>query len=463
MAEEMDITEYPQTSIADLEDMILDEDGSPVHYKLKDDSQDAIDNYHMPGTYLDVEKWKTYLSMINNLSSIYSGHGPFGNTFQNFLSRLDIYGTSMVPLNVMNTGFTFITRPRLNLSGANLRQHPLMNTLYNTDPGSVSFMIRALLDTHLCSGRPLFNSSSSRSKYSLTQEENQFMHLANQSGLIDPLNPFFIPICNGLTGISGFPDFSIQEETTEGDVHSGDYTFVKGGDMNNRTQELSLDLRDVPGSILLSIFYYWTVYMALQAKGVVMSYPDDIYEQRLNYTVSIYRFVMDNTKQNILWWCKATGCFPKSAPIGALFNISEGETAVTSAMKFSIPFVANDVKVNEPGALLDFNMLMLRYTAGMINDPSLFKPIDQYDVSQNFSALPYITARVGEGVRLEWRTHPFYQDVVPRHFIEKIPQSFSKLHTEMIEAKNLAMQNAGALDYSWANEVTSITGSDNNQ
>lgn len=96
------------------------------------------------------------------------------------------------------------------------------------------------------------------------------------------------------------------------DFHSGDFTFVKGSDMLVRTTELSLEFADVHGSIILSCIFYWCLLMALQAKGIIQAYPDDIYEQRLNYTVSIYRFITDNTRKYILWWSKATGCFPKS-------------------------------------------------------------------------------------------------------------------------------------------------------
>jgi hypothetical protein len=155
--------------------------------------------------------------------------------------------------------------------------------------------------------------------------------------------------------------------------------------------------------------YYWCLYIALQAKGVVMSYPDDIYEQRLNYTVSIYRFVTDETRRHILWWAKATGCYPKSAPVGAIFNISQGETTVSSAMNFSVPFVANDVKVNDAGALLDFNLLMESYCPDITNS-NIFVDVNS-DAAYNFMGLPYIISGK-TGLELKWRTSNYYKDAL---------------------------------------------------
>ena len=110
--------------------------------------------------------------------------------------------------------------------------------------------------------------------------------------------------------------------------------------------------------------------MALQAKGVIQAYPDDIYEQRLNYTVSIYRFVTDATRKNILWWSKATGCFPKSAPIGQLFNVNQGEVTISSAKQFSIPFTANVIEYNNPSILFDFRKLMRNYVGDEFDNVS---------------------------------------------------------------------------------------------
>lgn len=412
---------YSNVNIADIEDYLTSNASGSITFNNPQngnrDTSDTLsvnaggrsyDQYRNLGSFISSDMFKKYTQKILDESYRISGQGRQGNVMQNFLSRLDRHGTAFVPLNAMNYGYTFITRPRLNLAGGNLRQHPVMSTLYSTVENSVPFMIRALLDTKLCNNQPLFRTGGKTAKKIYDKEAFEFSIKAAQSGLVDVRNPFLTPLCNGLLGISGFPDFNIETETTEGDFHSGDYTFVKGSDMNNRTQELSLEFRDVQGSIILSILFYWCLTMALQAKGVMIPYPDDIYEQRLNYTVSIYRFITDPTRKNILWWAKATGCYPKSVPIGALFNVQQSEIMISSAMNFSIPFVANDVKVNDPGILMDFNRLMQSYCDTIDND-DIYSELED-GLQYNFMGLPYIKT-TNTGLRLVWKTSDYLEDV----------------------------------------------------
>lgn len=370
--------------------------------------------YSTPGTFLtDTAKWKAFGEAILDAASRSMGNGGYNNTVQNFVAKLDRHGTAYVPPNMLNYGYTFITRPRLNLTTGNLRQHPALALLATDSPSSMAFAIRMLLDTCLSRGIPPFSYGGNNT---LTPENEKLYKAASQNLLMDTRNPFFAPLCNGLKGVTGFPDFNIETVTMGEDFHSGDMTLVKGAELFNRTQELSLEFRDIQGSVILSIFFYWCLYMALQSKNVVMAYPDDIYEQRLNYTVSIYRFITDHTRRNILWWCKATGCFPKSAPVGSIFNVNQGEVVLSAAQNFSIPFTANCVEYNDPGIIFDFRRLLRRYNPdfdkwALVDEDT---PADteaglyatRPDPGKNFVGLPdIITSDSGAGgLRLVWRS-----------------------------------------------------------
>ena len=331
------------------------------------------------------------------------------------------------------------------MTRANLVQNAVLNTLDTMEPNSVAFMIRSLLDPRLTRGEELFRGARIDGDLSsITHEVMDFTDAVNRSGLVDPNNPFFIPLCNGLKGMSGFPDFTIETETTEGDFHSSDFTFAKGSDMMNRSQEFSLEFRDTNGSIILSCIYFWLIMIALQCKGTALAYPDDIYEQRLNYTVSIYRFITDPSRRYILWWAKATGCFPKSAPVGALFNINQGEVTISSAGNFSIPFAVNKVEVNDPGILLDFNRLMERYCPAIKHMQSADEGRIRADAGMNYIGLPYIAAsNVGEfdGMVLDWRTSPWY---LTSAGIESVADGAVDNNTRLNEAIKQAEDNRTA-------------------
>lgn len=391
------------------------------------------------GSFITSENFKKYADFVLKETSLLMGHGPYQNNMQSFLSRLDRHGSVITPLNTLNYGYTFITRPRLNLTGANLHQHPVLSTLYSSNENSVITMIRALLDTKLSRGISMNLGNVQDTSYT-TPEATEFRENCAKSPLIDINNPFFVPLCNGLMGISGFPDFRMETDRNEGDFHNGNETWVKGSDMNNASTELSLEFRDVQGSIIMSTFYYWCLYMALQAKGQVVAYPDDIYEQRLNYTVSIYRFITDMTRENILWWAKATGCFPISVPIGGLFNMDQGSTFVESATKFSIPFACNKIEVNDPGILYDFNALVRRYEPTI--NSSVFTPVPINDSTQNFNSLPYIVSTPTQGLIMQWRTSDNYAFDDPENNNVDLTNKEEREETQ----SNLAMEVAAKRD-----------------
>lgn len=419
-------------SLLDLEDVAADQyDTNDTSMGVRSLSPTAggkaTDNYRHLGSFTRLSSVQKYIDKVLEESFRLMGQGKKSNILQNFLSRLDRHGSALVPPNTLNYGFTFITRPRLNLSSGNLSAAPYFASLKATEPNSVPFMIRVLLDTVMNNPSRTYLSEADSTSFSEVVELN---NLAQKSALIDVKNPFLVPLCNGLKAISGWPDFTIETETTEGDFHSGDFTYAKGSDMLNRATELSLEFRDIQGGIVIALIYYWVLYIAYQAKGVMVAYPDDIYEQRLNYTVSIYRFVTDPTRRYVLWWSKATGCFPKSVPVGALFNVNQGEVAITSAANYSVPFTANKIEYNNPGILYDFNTLVARYNQDMANvntnnsgsnegssSSSNMVEIPVYANGQlsadirrfNFMGIPYLCSGT-RGIELKWYTSAEYCD-----------------------------------------------------
>lgn len=345
------------------------------------DSLNQTDPISETNVTITQEMLDKFYKNINKLVAVSMGQGDPSNYLQTAMSKLDRFGTMMIPLNHEISGMTFITRPRLNFSSSSLRMHPILSTLDTWMPESVAFMIRSLLDTRI-------SHPHSRIVFPATEEELKFQAIVDRSPLLNFRSPWLTPLCNCVTDISGFPDFNLETETTQGGFHSEDMTYAKGSDFLNRSTELSVGFRDIQGGIVMAIIYYWTLYMALQCKGEVMAYPDDIYEQRLNYDVAIYRFMFDPSREVITKWAKATGCYPKSVPIGSAFNINQGEIYVSSTAKFTVPFVVNKVEYMDPSILKDFNALARRYWPEISNA----KYTSANTTDDNFLGLPFVVA-----------------------------------------------------------------------
>lgn len=306
----------------------------------------------------------------------YSGAGSFVASYQTILSQIDRFGVNLVLLNTEKAGLTFITRPKLNLTTSALRQHAVMATLDSLDGQSLPFTTRCLLDT----------------KFATTPKT--ISPIAATSPFVNNELPFITPLTNCLESISGFPDFVLDTETTEGGFFSEDQTFAKGADFLNRSYDLSLTFRDIQGGFIMSLLLYWELWIALAARGILTAYPEDIAARRYSYTCSIYRFVLDPSMRFITKWAKATGCFPKALPIGNSFNIGERESFLSSNLRFTVPFQANHIEYMDPRIFQDFNTLMSRYAPKNYATSSRFVLADNSPQS-NFAGLPHIDTKNG--------------------------------------------------------------------
>ena len=282
-------------------------------------------------------------SNIRNSVSRFSGRNNADYTYQSALAGYDRFGINAVEKNTELVGLTFFSRPKLNLSTTSLRQDRTLALMETTDPTSWMLAMRCNLDTN-------YMKSPIGSRY------------ASNSPWVNTKTPFNLPLSNMLLNMTGWPDFSVETETSEPGSFSEDYTMVVGSDRGRRTYELNCTFREIKGGFISTMFFYWLHAMALQREGGIVAYPEDREANRLNYTCSIYRFVMDVNARRIVRWAKATGCMPVNVPMGSFFDFNTGDVAVGAAHEFSIPFRANHISYMDPNILSNFNTLVSRYS-----------------------------------------------------------------------------------------------------
>ena len=317
---------------------------------------------------------------MNNAVFKSMGKGSYTNQMQDFCLSIDRYNQNVLPGNRECVGLTFITRPKLNLSGPSLMMDRSFASMDTPDINSIGFMVRHLLDTK-------------RARYNAPNVKN--------SSLIEGRSPFITPLCNGLLGISGFPDKVLQTTTTEGGYFNEDQTFATGGDSLRKTYDLTLNFKDIQYAPVSAIIETWYTWMLLATEGRVVAYGEDIDRSRIPYTCSIYRFVLDPSKRFIMRCSKATGCFPTVGLNGGAFNVNEGATYVDGVNKFSVPFKCNHVMYNDYVIFILFNLLVQKYVGvlgkqmkdkdgKLLSDPMDIYPDLPDDAAANYSGVPYI-------------------------------------------------------------------------
>lgn len=319
---------------------------------------------------------------IGNLLYQSNGARQF-TSFQDSMYGIDNVKNTIYMPELEGHGFTFITRPKLNLSPTSIRNDRILSLLNVMQADTIQYAMRALLDTNISR---IFGVTTSVSPY------------LNES------NPFIPILSNRLLSLNGWPDPTIDIETTQGGFFSESITYPKGSDMLARNYDISATFNDIQGSIIFTMMMLWVRWIFLANRGLITAYVEDIEARRMCFTSSIYRFVMDPSNRYITKWAKATGCFPRSVPAGAYFNYDANANNVETSMNLSIPFtVSGKVEYMDPITLREFNMLVERRTGGAI---SKLTPAVRYNrLSSNFRCIPYIDLSYGSN-ELQWRYDP---------------------------------------------------------
>ena len=298
-----------------------------------------------------------------------AGLGKQHSQISNFFREHDRFEQALTPPSDDFVGFTFFTRPRLNLSDVNLMGDRVFAPMMTTRVTDAAYAIRCLLDTQFC-------------------DDNA--EQAQTSPLVNIRNPFNTLWGNACRGISGFQDPQVSVETSNPGYFGEEQTTAIGGDENNKTIDITCNFRDTVGTPVAMSFEWYRKYLVNLGLGNFSQYAKDIDANRLGYTISIYRFLVDRTWKTITKCAKLTGCFPAHSPIGVIFNKNSGERRVTALDEFSITFKCNHVDLVDNIVFHEFNMLVRKFTG--VNK---YKQLQAYgyEASDNHAGIPYI--RVG--------------------------------------------------------------------
>ena len=111
---------------------------------------------------------------------------------------------SFVPRAKEHYGFTFFTRPQLNLSRSNISNFRTFYSLLSRSTVSYQSYVRAMLDPRL------------------SLNNNKVSSFVNNE------NPFIPILTNSLVSLSGFPDLTVPTYTSDTGLYGQEISFVDG-------------------------------------------------------------------------------------------------------------------------------------------------------------------------------------------------------------------------------------------
>lgn len=236
-------------------------------------------------------------------------------------------------------GYTFFTRPRMNMTDDNLRTQRRFGQLLTQKDYSWQRAIRCTLDPDLAWANPSVTSS-----------------------LVDRQQAFIPLLSNNLLSMSGWPDLEAMTYTAHEGIYKESFSLVDSVVERYETYDITANFRNLPGDPITMMFLTWLFYESYVYLGEMVPYPEMLIQNEVDYQTRIYRLVMDPDKRRVQGIAACGAAFPTTCPIGAKFNFEHDQPLNKNMDQISITFRAIGAMYNDDILIDEFNR-----TQGLFN------------------------------------------------------------------------------------------------
>lgn len=245
----------------------------------------------------------------------------------------------MVPGNKEVYGFTFFTRPQLNLQTDNIRNERRFYPMLTENELTIQRFVRTTLDPRLMYGYQFMN--------------DKIPNIG--CPMVDPQSAFIPILTNNLNSISGWPDVVAPTFTSKPGLYNEAWSIVDGIARNYESFDMDATFRNTRGDPILYMFYVWLHYAALVFEGRLSPYIDMITENELDYNTRIYRLVLDRNKDVVTKIAATGAAFPISVPTGSFFDYNTDHPYNDQNRDISIRFRCMGVDYQDDILIREFN------------------------------------------------------------------------------------------------------------
>ena len=304
----------------------------------------------------------------------------YGNAMRG-LSRVNIVDTREAARD--NIGFTFFTRPMLNLSDTNLNRDRIMKKLLQEKSVADKY-VRVMFD------RLLYF------------KENVVCDQA------DNLQAFIPIFTNNLESITGFIDPSIDSYVSPQGSRKQQYALLDGTDQINEIIDLNVVYKNTYEDAIVTAFTIWLRYIVNVKQGIMVPYTGFIGRRITDYQSRIFRLVTTEDRRYVKRIGATGPIYPDVNSIGKYFDVPSTNTTYNEQTRtHNVRCKAVGYEYNDPILVREFNRTVGFFNPMMrkINngaDPKTVGMVKLSPLGENqldYNGYPRINEKTNE---LEW-------------------------------------------------------------
>lgn len=220
--------------------------------------------------------------------------------------------------------------------------------------------------------------------------------------------PFMNILCNSVANSLELPSINSLESESNENIYGDKISYRHGSESGDVGFEFSIEFYETKNLEIYHLFKMWDAYYELKTKGIITP-PDLSYvtNMELHDQISIYKIIVADDMESILFYAKYFGVYPKTLPRDTFGSLDSGQ------LKLSIDFKASFVIDNRPDIIQDFNQVSLLAAPSGTRFANIYDNENQR-VNYKWVGVPYIVfdKSVNNGIdkvgsigryKLKWR------------------------------------------------------------
>lgn len=332
---------------------------------------------------------------VLDITKIAGGYGRTSLAALNVLRGINHRGSgNIVPANTDEQGFTFFTKPNLNLSYDNVNAVRRLSFLAQGGSNSMGTAIRCMLSPLVVDTTKL-HPGWTMSNMPERDKKDQ------RSSVIDDRYAFIPLLSNTLLSLSGWPDFVVESFNSKEGLMKETVSWIDSLPDNYTQFDLTANFQNMDGDPVINLIAVWMEYASRVACGEMNPYPQMIVENEIDYQTRIYRIILDPTRTYVRKIADVGVAYPSAVPNGSSFNMDSDSMFNEENKQVSVRFTCTGVRYNDPITIVNFNRTVATFNP-IMHDATRADAMVKIEGAEkrlfNYMGYPWIS----EGNELEW-------------------------------------------------------------